>query len=230
MSMNKGEFMVNTPAQDAAVEIDSLTLRFGEQILFQDFSLSVPTGQKVQISGQSGRGKSSLLKSILGFIQPAAGQIRIDGQILDGKSVWAIRKRIGYVAQEPQFAPGAVKDLLREPFQYAANHGVQYDQAMQDQLFERFYLSKGLLDKQATELSGGEKQRVALVGALLLKRPIYLLDEAASALDADSKQAVIDYLRERTEITMVVVSHDTALGGLADKAVSLPNGVQGGRQ
>lgn len=227
MSMNKGEFMVNTPA---AVEIDSLTLRFGEQILFQDFSLSVPTGQKVQISGQSGRGKSSLLKSILGFIQPAAGQIRIDGQILDGKSVWAIRKRIGYVAQEPQFAPGAVKDLLREPFQYAANHGVQYDQAMQDQLFERFYLSKGLLDKQATELSGGEKQRVALVGALLLKRPIYLLDEAASALDADSKQAVIDYLRERTEITMVVVSHDTALGGLADKAVSLPNGVQGGRQ
>jgi ABC-type bacteriocin/lantibiotic exporter with double-glycine peptidase domain len=227
MSMNKGEFMVNTPT---AVEIDSLTLRFGEQILFQDFSLSVPTGQKVQISGQSGRGKSSLLKSILGFIQPAAGQIRIDGQILDGKSVWAIRKRIGYVAQEPQFAPGAVKDLLREPFQYAANHGVQYDQAMQDQLFERFYLSKGLLDKQATELSGGEKQRVALVGALLLKRPIYLLDEAASALDADSKQAVIDYLRERTDITMVVVSHDTALGGLADKAVSLPNGVQGGRQ
>lgn len=222
--------MVNASlANNPAIAIDSLTLRFGEQILFQDFSLSVPTGQKVQISGQSGRGKSSLLKSILGFIPLAGGQIRVEGHLLDGRSVWGIRRRIGYVAQEPQFAAGLVKELLRQPFTYAANCGLEYDQAMAKELFERFGLADNLLDKQITDLSGGEKQRAALVGALLLKRGIYLLDEATSALDADSKQAVIDYLRSRKDLTLVIVAHDTALAELADRTVALPNHFNGGK-
>jgi putative ABC transport system ATP-binding protein len=215
--------MVNILSKNAppAIAIDALTLRFGEQILFRDFSLTVNQCQKVQISGASGKGKSSLLKSILGFIPPAAGQIAVEGAVLDSKTAWTIRKQIGYVAQEPQLGTGPVKTLLRQPFAYSANAHLVYDSTLMQELFERFGLVAGLLDKNTTELSGGEKQRVALVGSLLLQRPIYLLDEATSALDAESKQAVIDYLRQRTDLTILIVAHDPAIAAIADTAVSL---------
>jgi len=74
---------------------------------------------------------------------------------------------------------------------------------------QRFLLPQSLQSKEVRTLSGGEKQRVALIAALLLKRPLLLLDEAASALDANSKHQVREYLREQSELTILSVSHDT---------------------
>jgi ABC-type bacteriocin/lantibiotic exporter with double-glycine peptidase domain len=212
-----------------AVEISELTLRFGEQVVFDHFSLAVPQGQKILLAGRSGSGKSSLLRSLLGFIIPQQGVMKIEGVPLDGKSVWRLRRRIGYVAQESQLGEGVVWELLQRPFSWKANHSLRYDAEQTARLCRQFYLPETLLDKKFSELSGGEKQRVALISAILLQRPIYLLDEATSALDAESKKAVLDYFASRTDLTMLMVSHDMSLSSIAGRVVSLPNIPAGGQ-
>jgi ABC-type iron transport system FetAB ATPase subunit len=212
-----------------AVEIDELVLRFGVQTVFEHFSLAVQTGQKILISGYSGSGKSSLLRCLLGFVVPQQGSIKIEGTLLDGKTVWRLRKRIGYIAQEPQLGDGIVRELLQREFSWKANCFLRYDDECTLRLCERFFLSGNLLDKNIQELSGGEKQRVALISAILLQRSIYLLDEATGALDADSKKAVLDYFVARPDLTVLMVSHDTSLSSIADRVVHLPTELAGGR-
>lgn len=211
-----------TNRADNAIVIDKLTLEYGTQVLFRGFSLTVPAGQKVLLVGSSGSGKSSLVRCLLGFVTPQEGTIAIDGTILDGKTVWSLRRKIGYVSQEPQLGTGKVKDLIQLPFTYHANIHLKYDPSGQARLFEQFRLSAALLDKDISELSGGEKQRVALVISLLLGRSIYLLDEATSALDAEAKTAVLDYFRQRPDLTVLMVSHDTAIAAITDRTVTMP--------
>ncbi len=211
-----------TNPADNAIVIDKLTLEYGTQALFRRFSLTVPAGQKVLLVGSSGSGKSSLVRCLLGFVTPQEGTIVIDGTILDGKTVWFLRRKIGYVSQEPQLGTGKVKDLIQLPFTYHANAHLKYDPSGQVRLFEQFRLGAALLDKDISELSGGEKQRVALVISLLLGRSIYLLDEATSALDAEAKTAVLDYFRQRPDLTVLMVSHDTAIAAIADRTVTMP--------
>jgi ABC-type iron transport system FetAB ATPase subunit len=220
---------MDKPEQIPAIEIDNLTLQFGSQTVLDDFSLSILPGQKVLLSGNSGTGKSSLLRCLLGFIVPRQGQIRIQGTPLDGKSVWHIRRQMAYVAQEPQLGSGKVRDVLGRPFTWKANHSLRYDADEMVQLCRRLYVPEMLLDKDITDLSGGEKQRIALISAILLGRSIYLLDETTSALDAESKKAILDYWASRTDLTVLIVSHDTAASSIADRVVTLPNGSAGGR-
>jgi putative ABC transport system ATP-binding protein len=221
--MKTDEYMDNAATNPAgnAIVVNKLTLEYGTQVLFRGFSLTVPAGQKVLLVGSSGSGKSSLVRCLLGFVIPQEGTITIDGTILDGKTVWSLRRKIGYVSQEPQLGAVKVKDLIQLPFTYHANAHLKYDPSGQARLFEQFCLGGALLDKNISELSGGEKQRVALVISLLLGRSIYLLDEATSALDAKAKTAVLDYFRQRPDLTVLMVSHDTAIAAIADRTVTI---------
>ena len=89
-------------------------------------------------------------------------------------------------------------------------------------MIERFLLSPALLDKDITDISGGEKQRVALISAVLLDRSIMLLDEPTSALDEASKKAVADYMRSCEGISILFAAHDAGALGGAGRAVHLP--------
>ncbi len=212
--------------QFSALKIENLTLQFGCQTVVENFSLSIDKGQKVLITGNSGSGKSSLLRCLMGFITPRQGQICIQGTPLEGKSVWHLRRQMAYVAQEPQLGSGKVRQLLMQPFMWKANHLLSYDADLTLQLCRRFYLSETLLGKDITELSGGEKQRIALISAILLHRTVYLLDEMTSALDAESKEAVLDYWGQRTDLTVLMVSHDTSVSSIADCVIALAKGTR----
>jgi ABC-type lipoprotein export system ATPase subunit len=87
---------------------------------------------------------------------------------------------------------------------------------------ERLGLAASLLKQDIASLSGGEKQRVAILSDLLLDRPILLLDEASSALDAKSKQRVVEVMREMKDRTILSVSHDTEWLDFSDRVVTLP--------
>ena len=165
-------------------------------------------GDKVTLSGPSGSGKSTLLRCIIGFV-PFSGVIHLKGEPLNTHSIWRLRRQMAYVDQEPDLGSGRVRETLERPFSFKANHAIPFQPHEVDALFERFLLPSSLQSKEMKNLSGGEKQRVALIAALLLKRPLLLLDEAASALDANSKQQVREYLCDRPDITILSVSHDT---------------------
>lgn len=209
------------------VKIRNLSVQFKHQSLFDGFSLDVMPGEKLTISGPSGSGKSTLLRCIIGFLTPDDGIIQVMGKTVSAATIWRLRGLMAYVAQEPELGEGIVRDALKRPFGYKQNASLTYNEEEALSIFEGFQLKSIHIETPITQLSGGEKQRVALAGALMLKRPLLLLDEAASALDPAAKQSVRDYLRTLSDCTILSVSHDTRAFVLSSTLVDLGDPVSG---
>jgi putative ABC transport system ATP-binding protein len=206
-----------------AVEIENLTLAFGKRTVLDGFSLQAGPGEKIVLAGPSGSGKSSLLACLLGFLAPAAGRIAIRGETLDPKTVWRLRHHMALVQQEPDLGETTVQEWIEEPFSFHANEPIRGNLSRLPDLLRQLRLSETMLRQKGPNLSGGEKQRVALAAALLLDRPILLLDEPTSALDPDSRQAVYAGLAGLRGVTLLMVSHDAEPAlEFADRIVRLP--------
>jgi len=211
------------------LEVKRLGMRFAEKQVLNDLSLTVLSGEKLVVRGASGSGKSTLLRCLLGFLIPQTGSIALGGTVLDESTVWFLRRKIGYVPQEPEMGVGSVRDLLARPFGYRANRMLENDSVQILCLCRAFLLDERLLEENLSTLSGGEKQRVALISSLLLRRDLYLLDEATSALDEKAKRGVVQYFRQRKDLTVVAVTHDRAFLELSDRVLSLDHRGAGAR-
>ncbi len=205
-----------------ALEAKDLDIRFGEQVVLRDFSLSLGPGEKALLTGPSGCGKSTVLRCFLGFVVPDAGSVRVEGVEISADTVWRLRRHVAYVGQEPDLGTGTAAQALERPFHYRANAGLRRNLDRIPELFEQFHLSRDLLHKDVGALSGGEKQRIALVSALLLDRRIFLLDEVTSALDRAGKQTVADYFRRREDATALIVAHDPEVFSFVQRVVEVP--------
>ncbi len=210
------------------LHLQNLHLRLGGKPVFQGFNLAVAQGEKVLIKGPSGSGKSTLLRLILGFVQPDRGVVQIDGRPLNRQNVWSLRQRMAFVSQGLSIGHGKVEDFVRDIYGYRANRHLVYDETRIFAHFEQFDLEPGKLRQDIRRLSGGEKQRVALIVALLLDRELYLLDEVTSAIDEALREKVIAHLAGLPGKTMVVVSHDRGWAAYAFREVELKEG-QGNR-
>ena len=211
--------MANT--REIALKAENVSLTFDGNRVLEKFSLQIAAGQKVLIAGPSGCGKSTILKCFLGLVIPETGLIAITGKSLTSKTVWNLRRKIAYVTQEPALAWGTVRQAVYRPFHYRANTNLRRNTDRLAGLMELFRLDDDLLDKSVSKLSGGEKQRIALIVAILLDRPILLLDEPTSALDVRTKRILGEYLHSRTNLTVLVVSHDTDSFVFADNIVQM---------
>jgi len=209
-----------------ALEANDLEIRFGVQTVLRGFSLALAPGEKALLTGPSGCGKSSVLRCFLGFVAPGAGSISIDGEGLTAATVWRLRQRVAYVGQEPDLGTGTAAQAVERPFHYRANAGLRRNLDRVPELFERFHLARDLLQKDVGSLSGGEKQRIALISAILLDRKIFLLDEVTSALDKAGKQAVADYFHSRDDATALIVAHDPEVFSFVQRIVALPGNSQ----
>ncbi len=208
--------MLATPA----LELDGLNLTISGRPLLRGFSLELARGQRVVLTGGSGRGKSTLLRCILGLVVPQGGSIRVDGETLNTRTVWRLRRRMAYVPQELTLGEGSVRGWLEAPFAFRANRGLHASLARVPQLMAALGLPESLLDGPAARLSGGEKRRIALISALLLDRPILLLDEPTSGLDEPSVQRVRIQIDQLVGRSVLAVTHDPqALG--ADSVVAI---------
>ncbi len=190
------------------VEVDNLSVRFDGRTVLDGFSLSLDAGEKVALTGRSGGGKSTLLKCLMGFVPKFQGGIRIFGEPLGPATVWRLRRALAWVPQEPDLGGGTAREALARPFAWRANRAQAAAMDRAPALMERLLLDHALLDKPVSTLSGGEKQRIAVVGALLLDRPLLLLDEPASALDPESRLALAALLGEQENRAMLCVTHD----------------------
>ena len=193
----------------------------GGQTVLKDFSLSLQAGRKALLTGPSGCGKSTVLRCLLGFVTPETGSVRIGGEPLTAETVWRLRRHMAYVGQEPDLGVGVVRHILEQPFHYRANAALRGNLGRVPDLFDAFGLARTLLDKSIGDLSGGEKQRVALICALLLDREIFLLDEVTSALDPASKRRVLGYFQSRAEATALFVAHDAEWFSFVDQVIEV---------
>lgn len=189
------------------VRFIDVTLTWDSDPVIRHFNCDIPEGSRTVFSAPSGRGKSTLLKSILGFVMPAEGEIRVDGYPLKNASVSKIRQRVAYVPQDFPF-PKRSSDFIRMPFAFAANRHLKPSTEDIFTLFDRFLLDRSTYDKPMTEISGGEKQRVAIITALLLKKKILLLDEPVASLDAVSRKQIMEHITTLENVTVISASHD----------------------
>jgi putative ABC transport system ATP-binding protein len=211
------------PSDPAALRVEKLTVCFNHRPIVEHFSLSLFEGEKVTVTGRSGAGKSTLLRCVVGFVTPHNGAIYVKGERVSEATIWRLRYLMAYVPQEPALGSGRVHSILEEPFGYRANAGLRSNLGRIPDLFERLLLPLAVLDEEMDKLSGGEKQRIAIIGALLLQREILLLDEATSALDKGSRSALAEFLMAQKNLTILSVAHDSADLPLSGKVVALRN-------
>ncbi|MFC1561453.1 ATP-binding cassette domain-containing protein [candidate division KSB1 bacterium] len=203
------------------IRFDNVTIRFNDKVVIRDFSLDINKGDKIVIRGKSGIGKSTLFRLILGFAKPEKGSVLFEEKKLDKQTVWDVRKKIAYVSQDLDIAEGTVRSIIEQTFEFKHNEHLRPGLSDIQRLFDLFELDRSILDKEYSELSGGEKQRVAIVVSILLKRDIFLLDESTSALDDKLSIKVIDYFLNKTEWTVVAISHGVEWERNNAKVISL---------
>lgn len=189
------------------INFEHVKIQFDERILFDDYNLKLASGDKVLLNGPSGRGKSSLLKAILGFVPLVSGSIYIDGIENSSKSIHDNRGKISYVSQDVDLMPTSGRAFIEEIYTYKHNKHLTYDAERIREMVTFFELSESLLEKNIQDLSGGERQRLGLVIAFLLDRDIMLLDEVTSALDQHLKEQVVAQIMGSHK-TVLVISHD----------------------
>jgi putative ABC transport system ATP-binding protein len=126
---------------------------------------------------------------------------------MDPRLAWDIRKRVAHISQDSDIGEGRVNEMFDEIFSYAANKGMLIPEELQSLLLD-FSLRADVLDKKFENLSGGEKQRIAIIISLLTKKDIFLLDEITSDLDAKLKGKIVDMFVGNPSWTVLAISHD----------------------
>jgi len=190
------------------IKFENIHINYGGVKVIENLSLEIGRGEKVVIFGKSGSGKSSLFSLLLGFTTPEKGKVFFDGKPVDEKNVWNVRENIAYIDQSVSLGSGKIKESLASVFALKANAGLGFSEKRLNDLTNFFDLPPDVNDKNIEDLSGGEKQRLAIIIAILLKRNVFLLDEITSALDEALKKKVADYFANNNEYTCLINSHD----------------------
>ncbi|MGL5057137.1 MAG: ABC transporter ATP-binding protein [Fusobacteriaceae bacterium] len=189
------------------IEFRNIYLAFEGKEILRDFNLKVLKGDKIILSAPSGSGKTTLLKLILGFNKPNSGEIWVEEEKLDELSVDKIRKKIGYLSQKMSFRNLVVKEVIDEILGYKSNREIIFEEKKMEEILEYLKLDKKIIFQEMNDLSGGEKQRIGFLIAILMDREIWIFDEITSSLDKELKELVIDYIL-KSEKTVIMVSHD----------------------
>jgi putative ABC transport system ATP-binding protein len=189
------------------IKFNEVSVKYNQKTILTGFNLDINEGEKVLIRGASGKGKSSLLKALLGFVPLDQGFIEVAGIILSEKDIQNIRKKIAYVSQDVDLMAMTAKLYIEEIFNYKLNRLMIFDDKKLYELFDFFEMDKELLEKNIIDFSGGERQRLGLIIALLLDREILLLDEVTAGLEKALKQKVFDFIISMPT-TSIIVSHD----------------------
>lgn len=205
------------------LEVDGLTVTYGDHTVLNDFSMYLRSGEIVAVTGTSGSGKSSLLRAILGFVPLRNGEILFDGVAVKSGNMSALRRRVAYLPQDLSFSYEWVDEALKMPFSFKCNKELRVTAEMWADSFAGLGLDCEIMDKRMSEISGGQRQRVMLAVADMLNRDIVLLDEPTSALDAESVNMVVDFLKSmsRRGKGVLVVTHDKALVSQCDRVINV---------
>ena len=209
-----------------ALRLRGVTYRYPGQAesALRDVEMTVPAGTTVSIYGDTGAGKSTLVKLILGLLRPTSGYLEVDGRPLDDATMPAWQRAIGYVPQDLFLIDNSVRcnialgvpddEIDPRAVERAARRARIHD-FITERLPEGY---ETLLGERGIRLSGGQRQRIAIARALYHDPKVLLLDEATSALDPDTERAIItDLTSDVGDTTVIAVTHRHTVSNLCDR-------------
>ena len=210
------------------VVVDGITYAYaqGDRPIFRDFSCRFPAGSRTAVVGETGRGKTTLVRLLLAFDVPQAGRISLCGAQQGEAVTVSARTRCNftYVPQGNTLFSGTLRDNLRMGNLSATTDDMRraLHAAAADFVFALPHGLDTFIGEQGSGLSEGQAQRVAIARALLRDSPILLLDEATSALDEDTERQLMENLeREYTGKTFIFVTHHAAVVARCGQVINL---------
>ena len=196
------------------IEMKDLTFRYQEEDqipALNKVSLNINQGEWIAIIGHNGSGKSTLAKTINGLLLPESGSIKVNGQEINEKNIWEVRRNVGMSFQNPdnQFVGSTVEDDVAFGLE---NQGVPREEMLVRvrESLEQVRMAE-FMRKEPSRLSGGQKQRVAIAGIVALRPNVIILDEATSMLDPEGRLEVIatvKKIKEENNLTVLSITHD----------------------
>ena len=211
------------------IELRSISKSYGNQTVFQDLDLTFQNGKTYTIIGQSGCGKSTIIRIIAGLVEAENGSIYLNNSELTDSNKNLFRKKIGYVIQDGGLFPHLTAKQNIELQSKYFNYPLDQIQVGMNYLLALTKFSSTLLNKYPSQLSGGEKQRVALMRSLMMDPDILLLDEPLGALDPmirSDLQIELKNIFTKLNKTVVLVTHDlNEAAFFADEIVLLNKGI-----
>ena len=200
--------------------------------VLQELNLNIAAGERIGLLGRPGSGKSTLSRVIAGAMLPSGGEVRVDEvSLLDhdsaDRALW-----MAFKPQEPTLVAGTVEDniLLGVPEwatqaerMAALRRGVYFSGLDQDLQRGGLSLSQ-MVEEYGANLSGGQRQKVALARALALDTRVLILDEPTNALDPDSEKLLVSRLEELKSVTLILVTHSARMLGLTQRVLVLEQG------
>lgn len=218
---------------DVVIEMQHLKKSFGNNHVLRDISLTINKGENLAILGQSGTGKSVLIKCIVGLIDIDDGKLLIFGQDISeqkDKKLVEIRKKIGFLFQSGALYDSmTVRENLEFPLRKQLN---KLSKEELDSLIKESLHDVGLdeaIDKTPSELSGGMRKRLGLARTLILKPEIMLYDEPTTGLDPITSKEISNLILEvqrKYHTTSIIITHDIECTKLtADRIIVIKDGV-----
>ena len=202
-----------------AVELINIVKKYGQQEVLNSFSLDIEKGECLAVMGESGSGKSTIAKIIIGLEKPNSGEVKIFDKNIE------FLFQDSYNALNPRMT---VEDLIYEPLQFSTDIDVKNKRKFTLELLKQVELAPELLTRRRDELSGGQLQRVCLARALSTKPQIIIFDESLSGLDPLVQDKILDLLykiQKEHQLTYIFISHDFRLCYfLADRIILIDKG------
>ncbi|MFC0407234.1 ABC transporter ATP-binding protein [Roseomonas elaeocarpi] len=198
------------------IEVDRLSIRFAHDAppVVDGVSFTVETGEAFGLVGESGCGKSTVLRALAGLNPEYGGEVRLDGLAMPHRRPRGFFKRVQMVFQDPYGSLHPRQTILAQLLEPLRNQGMRRSVAAAQDALDTVGLPRALSYRFPHQLSGGQRQRVAIARALMLRPDILLLDEPTSALDVSVQAEILNLLttlRQTRGLTYLLVSHDLAV-------------------
>ena len=202
------------------LRLNRVTFSYGSRVVLADAELAFAPGRKVGIAGTVGSGKSTIFRLLFRTADPQQGSVTLSGQDVRQLDIDAYRKLFGYAPQEATLFSDTVKDNILFGRENVTDEQLRAVVAGAELAEDVAGFPKGLgemLGERGTRLSGGQKERVAIARALVGRPPVVVLDDATSALDAETEKELVNrMINQLPGVTVIIVSHRLSVLSVCD--------------